>query len=51
MKQLTSLDTAFPLLLVACSSARAAIRFQAGDGSTPSEPTWWGFDSELPSTR
>src|SRR5215216_6296582 len=46
MKQLTSLGVALLLILVACSSARAAVRYQAGDGSAPAEPMGWGFDSE-----
>jgi len=47
MQQLTSLGAAFLLLLTACSSARAAVRYQAGDSSPPAEPMVRNFDSEL----
>jgi hypothetical protein len=46
MRQIVSLVAAFVLLLSGCSSARAAVRYQAGDGSPSAEPLWWGFDSE-----
>src|SRR5215207_311527 len=46
MQQLTSLGAALLLLLTACSSARAAVRYQAGDSSPPAEPMVRNFDSE-----
>ncbi len=50
MKQLTSLGIGLLLLLTACSSARAAVRYQTGDGSPHTERSWWGFDSEPTNT-
>src|SRR5205807_7410356 len=46
MWQIVSLGAALILLLAGCSSARAAVRYQAGDGSPPAEPLSWSFDSE-----
>jgi hypothetical protein len=46
MRQIACLGAALILLLVGCSSAQAAVRYQAGDGSPPGSPLSWGFDSE-----
>ena len=45
MQQLTSLGTALLLLATACSGARAAVRYQAGDSSPPAEPMVRHFDA------
>ena len=46
MRQLASLGAALILLLAGCAGARAAVRYQAGDGSPPAESLWWGFDAD-----
>src|SRR5262249_18504624 len=46
MRQIVAIGTALMVLLAGCSSAQAAVRYQAGDSSPSAEPLWWRFDSE-----
>lgn len=46
MRQMASLGVALILLLTGCSSARAAVRYQTGDGTPSAEPLSWSFDAE-----
>jgi hypothetical protein len=46
MSQIVSIGVVLILLLSGCSSAQAAVRYQAGDGSPSVEPLRWAFDSE-----